>query len=128
MNYTEEIALESDYRIRTILKHELLLNTIRDYLRDHFLEEQSIEKLCEQFDTNEYIIKLGFRVLFGTSVNIYLQRLRLAHSRKELLNTSRTIKEIAEEAGYKNVHHFGTAFKKRYGSTPLIFRLENSAE
>ncbi len=106
------------------MQHRPMLNSVRDHLRAHFLEEHTIDQICARFATNEYILKLGFRMLFGHSVFSYLQRLRMAHARKELMNTERSMKEIANEAGYKHVHHFSTAFRKRFGITPARLRMD----
>ena len=121
MNYSEtEIT---DPRIKIILQHKSVLKDIQNHLRNTFLGKHTLPVLCEQFGTNEYILKSGFRILFNTTVFTYLLQLRLAHARIQLIDTDKTISEIADEIGYKNANHFSTAFKRKFGITPMEYRI-----
>jgi methylphosphotriester-DNA--protein-cysteine methyltransferase len=44
------------------------------------------------------------------------------HARMLILETDRSIKEIAAEVGYKHVAHFSAAFRRRFGDAPSSFR------
>ena len=52
----------------------------------------------------------------------YLKTLKLKHAQNLLLNTEKTIGEIAEEVGYNSIYYFCNDFKKFTGRTPLQFR------
>jgi AraC family transcriptional regulator, transcriptional activator of the genes for pyochelin and ferripyochelin receptors len=32
------------------------------------------------------------------------------------------VREVSREVGYKNPHHFSTAFKKKFGLNPVLLR------
>jgi AraC-like DNA-binding protein len=72
--------------------------------------------------TNEYTLKNGFKALFGTTVFGYLFDYRMRLACQYLLDTEKTIQEIAGVVGYEYQSHFATAFKRRYGASPQAYR------
>lgn len=55
---------------------------------------------------------------FGKSLHQYIINLRMLYSLKQLMLTSRTVKEIAESVGYPDPYHFSRAFKQHYNISP----------
>lgn len=53
--------------------------------------------------------------------------MRLSHSRWLLLNTTRTITQIAFETGFADSAHFSRWFQRRYGDSPSAFRSKRKA-
>jgi AraC-like DNA-binding protein len=61
----------------------------------------------------------------GESFSVNLLRARLARCAEELAKPAaltRTITEIAFDAGFNDATHFGQAFKRRFGMTPTTYR------
>ncbi|WP_244163241.1 AraC family transcriptional regulator [Paenibacillus pectinilyticus] len=58
----------------------------------------------------------------GYPLNTYMHRMKMAEAKNILLNTTNSVKEIAESLGYKDVFYFSRIFKKYVGVSPLIFR------
>jgi AraC-like DNA-binding protein len=61
----------------------------------------------------------------GESFSVNLLRARLARCAEELAKPAaltRTITEIAFDAGFNDATHFGQAFKRRFGMTPTAYR------
>ncbi|MNQ91115.1 HTH-type transcriptional activator Btr [compost metagenome] len=58
----------------------------------------------------------------GYPLNTYMHRMKMAEAKNILLNTTDTVKEIADSLGYKDVFYFSRIFKKYVGVSPLIFR------
>jgi len=52
----------------------------------------------------------------------YLTSLRMRKARKYLLETDKTMEDIAESIGYQNGFYFSRIFKKKVGVTPSAFR------
>lgn len=108
------LTQESDIRI---------IQEVRDYIIKH-LEGAlpRLKELAHQFGTNEYKLKTGFRQLYGISVFRFLARERLNRARLLIQNTTLPLKSIVKMTGFKNVSHFSTAFKQRFGVTPSALR------
>lgn len=58
----------------------------------------------------------------------YLNAIRLEEAKRLLLETDRTITEIAYKVGYRSVTHFNRIFKETMGESPSSFRGKNSTE
>lgn len=63
-----------------------------------------------------------FRELQGTTLFDFSQGIRLDHARVLLADTRYTLQEIGEQCGYPEHPNFTTAFKRRFGMAPAIFR------
>jgi AraC-like DNA-binding protein len=94
----------------------------RIYLAKAMVEENllnpcSLIELAHRVGLNDFKLKKGFREVFGTTVFGYLYDLRMEKA-KLLLKNGKPVREVAFEVGYKNAHHFTTAFKKKFGYLP----------
>jgi len=52
----------------------------------------------------------------------YLLRYRIAKAKEQLMDTSKSIKQIAFETGFKDPYYFSRLFKQYEGMSPLLFR------
>lgn len=60
----------------------------------------------------------SFRQLFGMSLAERQELIRLQNARQALADTTRSIKELALEAGFRDERHFIAAFDKQFGVSP----------
>lgn len=98
-----------------------ILNDVKTYLDQTFLEEHSLRKICMRFGINEFTLKNGFKTQFGITVFDYLIARRLDHARDLLVQPDYSIQRVSALVGYKYANHFSTAFKNRFGKTPSMF-------
>lgn len=82
----------------------------------------TIVELSKLINLNEYKLKKGFKEIFGTTVFGYVHMTRMGMAKRLLLDTNKSAKEIAYEAGYSSPQHFTKAFKKEFGTTPNSIR------
>ena len=78
----------------------------------------SIPRLAAKVGINEFKLKKGFKQLFKTTVFGHIFNIRMEQAKQLLLDGNQSITEIADTVGYKNAHHFSTAFKRKYGMLP----------
>ena len=71
---------------------------------------------------SQYYLSTRFKQLAGIGYRDYLLRLRMAEATRFLANTDKKISEIAENIGYSDLNSFYSAFKKVYGTSPLLYR------
>lgn len=110
-------------RVLTRAKDRQIIRAIHDHILEN-LEHPlpSLQKLANNFGTNEFKLKYGFKELYGITVFRFLKRERMKKGRLLLENTTLTVKAIAQICGYSRASHFSRDFKEEYGVRPLGVR------
>jgi AraC-like DNA-binding protein len=99
-----------------------MLNDIKTYLDQHYLEVGSLQQLTRKFYINSFKLKHGFRQLFSNSVMKYVDELKMNYARTMLQQGRANVTDVADELGYKHYNNFSTAFKKRFGYSPTALQ------
>lgn len=98
------------------------LSEIAAYMKEHYQEEISLEKLSEQFGYSPAYLSRMFRKYAQTNYKIFLQGLRLEYAYQELVNSNHTIAEVALNNGFANTKAFVREFQKKYQVLPSEYR------
>ena len=116
--------------VREDLKHE-----IRDKLSKVMAEESvflrgdlSLKVLSEKIGVKSHQLSQTLSELMNEGFNDYVNRHRIDHAKKLLLNPDfdyLKIEAIGLECGFNNKVTFNNAFKKFEGVTPAVFKDEN---
>lgn len=99
------------------------LARVLEYIEQHFKESLTVEALAHEAALSPYHFARLFRAGVGVSPARYIVEKRLEHARKLLGDTDMAISEVMLACGYSHPSHFAAAFAKRFGTTPLTFRL-----
>ncbi len=94
-------------------------------IEQEYLTPPSLHELALRIGTNECSLKRGFKALFGTTVFGYIFDYRMNLASRYLLDTNQHIQDIALSVGYEHHPHFSTAFKRKFGLSPLEYRLQH---
>ncbi|WP_281232889.1 helix-turn-helix domain-containing protein [Flavobacterium gelatinilyticum] len=133
-------------KVKELLIHQLEASTIQEQQKDHIDEEEYIKlneaklilekdyvhaptlpELSRMISLNEFKLKKGFKICFGTTVKSYIIKLRMERAKYLFQNKTITVSEVAYKCGYKDVSHFSAAFKNFYGFTPQKFKINLDA-
>jgi AraC-like DNA-binding protein len=98
------------------------IHEAKDVLLKDLNKPPTICELARIVGINEKKLKYGFREVYSQTVYGCLFEHKMNLARQLLLNTNKSIYEIALECGYDYASHFTTAFKRKYGLTPKCFR------
>ena len=105
-NYDEE--LEDDYRI--------------EYMREHFRERDlTVSTLAELCHVSETYFRRIYHEHFKSSPMQALLEMRFDYAKSLLRSGYYQTKEVAALSGFSDVKYFRTAFKKRFGITPVQY-------
>lgn len=63
-----------------------------------------------------------FKLHVGESLHQYIQNRRIEYALLLIHHSNKTIKQIADECGFCDRHHFSKAFKKNMNMSPAIYR------
>lgn len=98
------------------------LAVITSYVKEHYTDEISLERLAEIFGYSPTYLSRMFQKYAGINYKSYLQSIRVEYAYQELANSDRTISEIALENGFPNSKAMAKAFQKKYGMLPSEYR------
>lgn len=94
----------------------------KEFLATKIDNPPTIIALSKIIGINEYKLKKGFKELFGTTIFGFIHQNRMILAKKLLLDTRKSVKEIAYEIGFSSPQHFSKSFKNTYGVTPNSIR------
>jgi transcriptional regulator GlxA family with amidase domain len=92
-----------------------------DWLRDHLAEPVDVERLALRAGMSPRHFHRRFTQAVGETPARFVETLRLDQAR-DLLQTARSLKEVAAQTGYANQGQFSKAFVRRFGVSPGLFR------
>lgn len=81
----------------------------------------SLLDLARQVGLNDYILKRGFRQVFGMTAFSYLHHQRMEYARLLLLEGNLNVGQIAKKIGYASQSRFAAAFRKKFSVNPKAF-------
>ena len=106
----------------TVYNDNILIDKIVDYLEKNYAQEITLDTLAKRFYISKYEISRMFTKNVGISFIEYLTRVRIENSKKLLLDTSLSITQISELAGFNSSSNFARVFKKITGVAPVQYR------
>ena len=98
------------------------LSRITSYLKANYKENLSLESLAEIFGYSPAYLSRMFQKYAGINYKAYLQSIRTEYAYRDLINTDHTISEIALSNGFPNSKAFTSAFTRKYGILPSVYR------
>jgi transcriptional regulator GlxA family with amidase domain len=81
-----------------------------------------IEELARRLGLSLRVLDRAFARHVGERPASFWREMRLAHGHWRLVNSSRSITQIAHECGFADASHFSRCFKQTYGEPPHAFR------
>lgn len=104
-------------------KNKKLVDSILEYTDYNFCNpELSLKNISQIFGLSTTYLGKIFKSIQGEAYSTYVTNYRLEKSKLALLQTTKTVNEIAGEIGFTNSTYFATLFKNTYGMTPTAFR------
>ena len=104
-------------------KNRETVDSVKQYIVSHYSEpELSTEWIAEEMKLSPGYLRKLFRASEGTGISEFIMDTRLNAARDLLLSTSLTATAICEKIGIYSNTYFSTLFKKRFGTTPILYR------
>ena len=90
------------------------------WLRGHLSEPVDLEKLAQIAGIRPRTLETHFRTFLGTTPLGWVRRMRLAHARQELLNSSTqtSVTNVALCSGFDQMGRFAVQYRKAFGELP----------
>jgi len=111
---------QHDYRER--------LNRVLIFIDQHRSDVLSLERLAAIACLSPCHFHRIFRAIVGEPLGQYVQRVRLETAAVQLQTSTRSVLEVALDAGYESAAAFSRAFEQRLGLTPSACRASHRLE
>lgn len=96
--------------------------TATKYIYRNFQKPLTLEEISGIAGLSPTYFSKKFKLLTGMCFKEYLNYIRLKHAAAALLQTDRSITDIAMEYGYNDSNYFKDVFKKVFGTSPSSYR------
>ncbi len=98
--------------------------TLIDVMESNFPFNLKMEEYARLAGLSLSSFKRTFEAIYNTTPGQWLTEKRIHYAEGLILNTTKTIQEIAFESGFKNHTHFIRVFKEKFGYSPQQYRLQ----
>ena len=93
-----------------------------EYIERNYPEKLSLKDAASALYISPNYLSELFKKTTGQNFSDYLNDVRMERSRAYLADVSRKIGDISELVGFSDARYFSSAFRKKYGITPLEYR------
>lgn len=99
-----------------------LAYSVHDYIDEHFTEPLSLDELAEHFHVSTWYVSHLFKRIYGHSPVQYILRRRIGEAQSQLIDTPRSITDIAISVGFNSPSYFHKIFSRIAGLSPREYR------
>ncbi len=93
-----------------------------EFIERNLFDRLSVDSVAEAAHLSASHLQRMFSRVFHCSPGDYIQKRRLCTAARELIQTERTVTDVALDCGYGNTESFSRAFKKQFLSSPSLYR------
>lgn len=108
--------------IKSREKSDNMVEILVDYIRQHYEENITRNTLAEMVHFSPEYVGKTFKKQTGSSINDYVNQLRIEEAKRLLKGTDNKVIDIALMVGFENMPYFSSVFKKYTGCSPAEYK------
>ncbi len=101
---------------------DLSIDDAIKYINNNYQYPITLPSLAKLLNLNSSYLSSKFKSINGIGFKEYLNNVRIGHAEKLLIETKKSITDIALECGFESSNYFGDIFRKRNGVSPSEYR------
>lgn len=102
-----------------------LMQEIATYIYQNYDKKLTLVDMSEKFNISRSYLSKKFKVITGFGFKEYVINVRIKNACRLLLETNKSITDIAFECGFNDSNYFGDAFRHIKGVSPNKYRKYN---
>lgn len=99
-----------------------IVQSIKIFIEKNYKEDISLSDLADTFYLSKEHLSRLFKKETGQNLFSYIMDLKLEEAKRLLIETNRTLDDIAFSLGFSNGNYFSKVFKKNIGVSPSSYR------
>jgi AraC-like DNA-binding protein len=104
------------------LQGDSVVRKTLDFIKTRYAEGLTLRQIATAVGGSDRHIRRHFEESLGMPPMRYLLHFRVKRSKELIQTTDCALKEVAELAGFKSIHHFSRVFREIVGETPGAWR------
>ena len=120
--YTKQSGIFTDAPVAKQQEYMQKFMTLCDYINNNCTESLSVDDAANMVGFSKFHFSRLFKKFTGTTFYSYVNERRIAHATLLLLDSEKSITEIAIGSGFNSISSFIRIFKINRGCTPTEFR------
>lgn len=120
--YTKQSGIFTDAPVTKQQEYMQKFMTLCDYINNNCTESLSVDDAANMVGFSKFHFSRLFKKFTGTTFYSYVNERRIAHATLLLLDSEKSITEVAIGSGFNSISSFIRIFKINRGCTPTEFR------
>lgn len=128
----DELSVSKDYELLNAGRYQFQtqvddndrINMVFNYVKDHFMEQISMEQISELVSLTVPSFCRYFKKITNKTFTRFVNEYRITHAMKLLAEQPLSITDICYESGFSNFSYFNKTFKSLTGKSPMQYRKE----
>lgn len=92
------------------------------YISENYGKNIDLNEVAEYAHVNKAYLSRKFKEVMSIGLSEYINTLRITAAKEMLLNTDKSITEVAMNCGFNDSSYFALLFKQQIGESPLKYR------
>lgn len=123
LSFLESQPLSSEFYSHSRNKeNEHRINKVCRFLQEHSSEDVSLEQAAALVSLSKSAFCKFFKRMMKTGFSDYVNDIRIANACLQLMDSDKTVREIAMDSGFESLTYFNRVFLRKKGKTPVAFR------
>jgi transcriptional regulator GlxA family with amidase domain len=99
------------------------LNNVIKFIKDNLHQQIALQRVADIACMTEPSFCRFFKKKVKKNFSQFISELRIAHARELLIQTDKSVNDIAYLCGFKTSSHFCYVFKEQSGQSPVQYKL-----
>jgi AraC-like DNA-binding protein len=121
-------SIETNDKSKTKSLSQLkLIQDIMIYIENNYDNDISLLEISDHFNIDHFNLSKKFNSVTGMNFKTYINNLRCEKAENMIINTSKSLTDIAYECGFNSIRNFNRVYKTIKGCAPSNLRVKNKA-
>jgi AraC-like DNA-binding protein len=98
------------------------LSTVIDFMEANVGNDVTLRDIAKLVDLSPRQVRRAFVAATGAGPSAMFTKIRLERAARDLRQSRRSVTEISMDCGFSQPQHLATAFRRKFGLTPMAFR------
>lgn len=116
------LNMQRQFNPPAVPEQQTPIGQVIDYIHKHYSEKITLEALSNRFYISQYHLCREFKRHTNCTIIQYINLTRIMNAQRRLMETSKSMTEVADITGFTNLTHFNRVFRSITGMSPSEYK------